>query len=227
MRIFSSPAVEIPPTIDRDVEVYSLSKSNYKLNMRVKIDEELERSILSVLDTGAGPSLISKDAAIYIAANIRTDPGPSVRYTDDNGKPLQCVGTTTLSFRLGTHKSRLTLLVVERLSTDLIVGCDFIDNHVESVNPLLREVTITNGSRVRIRRRISTLLREEIRVRGDDTPRTPSIRKIRIAHKAVIQLSSEMVISVRCSDSGTFYMQPRSESHEKQSVLLTNGVIDI
>ena len=227
MRISSSPAVEIPPTIDRDVEVYSLSKRNYKLNVRVKVDDELERSILSVLDAWAGPSLISKDAAIYLAADVRTDPGPSLRYHEANGEPLKCVGTTTLALRLGTYKCRLTLLVVERLSTDLILGCDFIDNHVESVNPRLREVTMTNGSRVRIRRRIPNLPREEIRVREDDTPPTPSIRKIRIAHRAVIQPSSEMVISVRCSDSGTFYMQPRSESHEKQRVLLTSGVIDI
>ena len=84
-----------------------------------------------------------------------------------------------------------------------------------------------NGSRVRIRRRISSLLREEIRVRDDNNPPTPSIRKIRIAHKAIIPPSSEMVISVRCSDSGTFRMKPRSESHQKQRVLLSNGVINI
>ena len=227
MRISSSPAVEIPPTIDRDVEFYLLSKRNYKLNVRVKVDNELERSILSVLQTGAGPSLISKDAAIYLAADVRTDPGPSLRYHDANGKPLHCVGTTTLALRLGTYKCRLTILVVETLSTDLILGCDFIDNQVGSVNPRLREVMIKNGSRVRIQRRIYTLPREELRVREDDTPPTPSIRKIRGAHRAVVPPSSEMVISVRCSDSGTFYMQPRSESHEKQRVLLTNGVIDI
>ena len=195
--------------------------------MRVKIDDEIARSNLSVLDTGAGPSLISKGGAIYLAADIKTDPGPSLRCHKANGKPLQCVGTTTLDLRLGTYKCLLTPLVVERLSTNLILGRDFINNHVESLNPRLREVMMKNGSIVRIRRRISTLLREEIRVRGHHNPPTPSVRKIRIAYTAVIPPSSAMIISVRCSHSGTFYIQLRSESHEKRRVLITNGVIDI
>ena len=215
MRISSSPAVEIPRTIERDVEVYSLSKRNCKLNVRVKIDEELERSILSVLDTGVGPSSISKDAAIYLAADIRTDPGPSLRYHDANGRPLQCVGTTTLAVRLGTYTCRLTLIVVERLSTYLILGCDFIDNHVESVKPRLQKVMMKKD--------------REFESNGGSPPSYAKRLEceIRIAHKAVIPPSSEMVISVRCYDWGTFYMQPRSESHEKQRVWLTNGVIKI
>ena len=48
-----------------------MSKRNFKLNVRVKVDDELERSILSVFDTGAGPSLISKDAASEMVISVR------------------------------------------------------------------------------------------------------------------------------------------------------------
>ena len=58
VQISSNPDVEDPFTLNSYVEDYSLKNRYYTLKMRGKFDYELDRSILSVLDTGAGPSLI-------------------------------------------------------------------------------------------------------------------------------------------------------------------------
>ena len=55
-------------------------------------------------------------------------------------------GTINLTVELGTRVEAVPFLVVDRLSTQVILGCDFCDKHVEYIRPRQRVIVMDDGT---------------------------------------------------------------------------------
>ena len=76
------------------------------------------------------------------------DDEPVIR--DAGNRRVALRGTINLTVELGTRVEVVPFLVVDRLSTQVILGCDFCDKHVESIRPRQRVIVMDDGTTVPI-----------------------------------------------------------------------------
>ena len=133
--------------------VLRLGRYNYKVACTLGRTKDDLHPVLTVLDSGAGPNLIARGVLPDLSDEEIDSSKEIVRLNDANGRPLRTRGLIRLSIRLGNYCARIPFVVVDRLSTDAILGCDFLDNHVRALMPRKRIVVLPDGSTVRIHRR--------------------------------------------------------------------------
>ena len=62
-------------------------------------------------------------------------------------------GYINLFVKVGTRTELVRFNVVDRLGTEFILGCDYLENHIEAIRPRRRVLEITDGHTVPILRR--------------------------------------------------------------------------
>ena len=139
-----------------------LQKRNYKVYAEVSAKKGVSKRILSILDTGAGPNLVKREA-IPEGAEVLSAEHLPIRGA--NGKPIDVAGCVYLTVTVGTQVAKREFLVCERLATDLILGCDYCDRHVEEILPRKRLIKLDDGTTVPIVRKASA--------RPPNAPRLP------------------------------------------------------
>ena len=205
--------------------VLKLSAYNYKVEAYVGLTASQLKPVLSVLDTGCGPNLIAKAALSDETLKKLNTERQNAKLVDANGRPLNLLGTIRLSIQIGTYRTSISFTVVRKLSADVILGCDFLDQHTQSIGTVSKTLILKDDSRVVIHRRPAGSI--EI----DDQPNQPSkakrrrisVRKVRVARGITLPPQSETIILARCDDAGSFYLQPDNTLFEKYRALLSNG----
>ena len=187
-----------------------------------------------MLDSGAGPNLIARDAIDDLRDEEVDSSQEIVRLNDANGRPLRTKGIVRLRIRIGAYTARITFVVVDRLSTDAILGCDFLDNHVEALLPRQRTVVLKDQTRARLYRRpadscpraknVGETLQKEHQ-RGNEP--LPKPRTLRVARTITLPAGSETVVLARVEDAGTFFTQPDEHLFRRHRALLSNGIIEV
>ena len=116
--------------------------------------------VLSMLDTGAGPSLIRKSelpAGLETLLSFR----PTQDIGDANNRPLRTVGTIKMPVRLGHFVATAELIVCEKLAVPLILGADYCDRFVDAIYPRKKTVELAEFSEVPIVWRLSAKKRKK------------------------------------------------------------------
>ena len=105
-----------------------------------------------MLDTGAGPNFIHKDALPPDIGELKQGPLPSI--ADPNNRPLDMAGSVDLIVQLGRTMAKSEFLVCERLAAPMIIGADFCDKFVEAILPRKRRVELHDGTTIPIVRKV-------------------------------------------------------------------------
>jgi hypothetical protein len=102
--------------------VYSMTRSNIRPTMTVTINDT---KIPALFDTGASISVISWRAFLRLSRRPRLQQ-EHITVKAANGKPLQVRGTALFNIQIGSRSSTRPFIVVDSLSSDLIIGSDII-----------------------------------------------------------------------------------------------------
>ena len=130
--------------------VYILAKRNYKVHANIGFDRRSTARFASVCDTGAGASFIRK-GIIPEAAWPKIQPIPNANHVRDaNNRQVNICGIIELFVDIGGRGKYIHFNVVERLATEVIIGCDYCDDHVEYIRPRKQEVELADGTIVPI-----------------------------------------------------------------------------
>ena len=100
----------------------------------------------AVVDTGAAPVIVRLGALPEGVDIFPLTDAPLL--VDAQRKALSLLGVVKGRVLLGDHSYRITALVAENLSVDLILGTQFIDANVRLINPRHRCLTMDNGEAV-------------------------------------------------------------------------------
>jgi hypothetical protein len=98
------------------------------------------------VDTGAAPVIVRLGALPEGVDIFPLTDAPLL--VDAQRKALSLLGVVKGRVLLGDHSYRITALVAENLSVDLILGTQFIDANVRLINPRHRCLTMDNGEAV-------------------------------------------------------------------------------
>ena len=162
-----------------------------------------------MLDTGAGSSFIKKE---LLSKQLTRSIQPSVKkrdVRDANNRRVAIEGTIRLAVRLGTHSDYVNSNVVDKLATDIIFGCDYMDKHVQSLLPRRRIVELAGGSTVPIINRFTNPSGKPT-VIPDDEKLPPAERrvsnKINTTNQIILEPESNTWVEVDSKNEGLVHI---------------------
>ena len=204
-----------------------MARRNYKIHADIGLTRRATRRFVAVLDTGAGPSFIKRDALPDgIDDLIRKDPS-ATRIVDANKRNVEVEGTLDLSVNIGGRVEVVKFNVVPRLAVDVIIGCDFCDKHVEAIRPRRRLVELDDGTTVPIVRRPDKrppgaipLPEEQVYVPSDKR----ASPKVKVAEKVTLQPESQTWVKVRTESEGLVIVQPYAPLFQRYQCAVATGV---
>ena len=205
-----------------------LSSYNYKLEAQVGLDDKL-KAVLTVMDTGAGPNIIRYDI-VPAEARAKIDTSiDTVNLASASNHRLETVGVVNLVVQVGLYRVKQPFIVTRQLGADAILGCTFIDTHVEAIFPRRRYAVLANGEEINIRRRATTrptetTTKESIQVEGQAVKPDAVVR---MAHSITLSPFSETYVEATSQVSGTHMLEPRPELYSRKQLTMSNGITDI
>ena len=155
--------LSIPPHRNkRNVHVLAVGYRNYRMDVLLGLTRGVLSYLTVVLDTGASLSIIRENCLppTWREGEVE-NPKPGMRVLDANGNRIPPRAIVHLHLQVGGLLVKQKFLVVDNLSVPCIIGCDFIDKHIETIHPRKRYVVLSNEERIHIGRRRPSQLSEE------------------------------------------------------------------
>ena len=179
--------------------------SNYKVDVSLKVElldgTHRSKNFRAVLDTGAAPVIVRRGALPY-DVDLGVLKQPPLLF-DAQRKAISVLGVVTGHVKMGSGEYLVEALVAEELSVDLLLGTQFIDQHIQVINSRRRKVLMSEGDEVPL---------------ADDRNAKPG--KVRVAECLVIPPRSEAVLPVYSDARGLCLVT----SSGARRVSVTNGL---
>jgi len=123
-----------------------LRKDNFKVKTTLSFGGEELVSVATVVDTGAGPSVVSEDPlppdwrAHAWRAPTRT------RILDASGQALKALARLPHTLHVHDKPMHFPFFVVKRFSVPLIIGCDFQRQYTKAILPQDGKIEWSTGA---------------------------------------------------------------------------------
>jgi hypothetical protein len=101
--------------------------------------------VRAVFDAGAGPNLVRDDLLPRGCESLLIPGQPLPLITNASGKRMPVKGVIVLYLQVGDLQTRVRFYGVRGLGVPCILGCTFIDIHVQSIHPKERGVELREG----------------------------------------------------------------------------------
>ena len=128
-----------------------MPSSSYKLAVGLFLTEGFDLTTRAILDTGSGPTLISR---LLLPDDTELKPlGQwASMFHDVNGGWLPIVGSVCLGVALRGQTSYVSFGVVDNMSVPAVLGASFMDIATKNIATQDQHVALLNGTKVLIRR---------------------------------------------------------------------------
>jgi hypothetical protein len=179
--------------------------SNYMVDVTLKIEllngSRVSKIFRAVLDTGAAPVIVRR-GVLPDDVELSVLKQPPLLF-DAQRKAISVLGVVTGLVKMGSGEYPFEALVAEELSVDLLLGTQFIDQHVQVINPRRRQVLMGQG---------------------DEVPfaeyRNAISGKVRVAERLIVPPRSEAVLPVQSTARGLCLVT----SSGTRRISVTNGL---
>ena len=213
---------------DEDEPVMVMKYVNYKVSMTIGVIPSHMVSLTTVLDTGAGPNLVSTlvlpekwKRYLQVESNL-----PPIR--DASNNRIRTVGTISLHVRIGELRCRVRFIVVTNLAVDCILGTSFIDQYVEAIRPRKRAIQFVDNSRTPIVGKTLSTRKTENNSPKSENQSVPTVsNKIRLCKAVRIPPMTQATVQVQSAKAGLCFLQNHPRVITKRLSLMANGVMDI
>ena len=206
-----------------------MTKRNFKVYADIGDSSTRLLRTLSVLDTGAGPNFIRKNAPPS-GDLTPISYGPLPYIADANSNPIQVKGITRLLVRLKIRAYWVEFIVCDSLAAPIILGCEFFEKHVEAIPPRQRLLELEDGTTIPIFRKPLGRVRkapplpvaqecEEGVIRSD--------HNAKVAKATEIPALSQAFVSVTSLRDGYSIVEPVGKLYDDHQLLTSNGVANV
>jgi hypothetical protein len=121
--------------IPQNKEIYLKNSATY-IYLKLK-----GGNVKTLVDSGAESTLISKSLADQLKLNVSPDE-ENVLYIAANGQPLKNMGWTLLHFKMGQFEMTQKCIIIDKLSTNLLLGTDALQNYGMVINYLNHTLSV-------------------------------------------------------------------------------------
>jgi len=176
--------------------------------------------VAAVVDTGAGPSIVSEDLlppdwrANAWRAPTRT------RIVDASGQALKALARLPLTLHVHDKPMHFRFIVVKRLSVPLIIGCEFQRQYTKPILPQDGKIEWTTGA-------VSDILGYHLGARGRQYKALakPRVRpnQLTLAGATVLPPGAQTEVQVVSRSTGSCLIKGRAEFLAKHGLHLAHG----
>jgi hypothetical protein len=122
------------------------------------------------------------------------------------GRRLLQKGNITLTVQLRTLKVQVRFIVVEGLSAEFILVCQFINRQVQAILPIDKRVILANGSVIPI---LQDSDPHPIAEQPTPPKELPPSTKVRVSKMIALPPRSDCVVPVQCAYPGLRFLEER------------------
>ncbi len=210
--------------------VFVMTRQNYRVNAYIGVSGCSMTSFASVLDTGAGSSFIRKEILpTALLEQVKSTPNQA-DIRDASNRRVSILGRIRIRVRLGSRSDWVHFNVVQNLGTNVILGCDFLDKHVDAIRPRKREVPLDDGTRVPILRKHTPSKWYRTMI-PEPEPASEKIvnntSKVKVLTPVVLKPGAQTWVEVATTISGTVLMEPNARLYRNHTCLASNGVAEV
>ena len=210
--------------------VFIMARRNYKIAAYIGLHKSSLARFVVVLDTGAGSSFIRQALIPESHRKLIKPLDSEFNVKDANNRRVVITGTINLAVQVGTRQDVVKFNVVERLGTDIILGCDFCDKHVEAIRPRKRLVELDDGSSVPILKRPEGRAKNAIPLPAEQeyvSPKGRSSDRVYSTQKVVLKPGQQNWITVKTPQSGLVSIEPHKRLYETSNCAACNGIAQV
>eukprot|EP00170_Pyropia_yezoensis_P005150 contig_21047_g5164 len=200
-------------------------KKNFAIDVSVRVDQEAPRTITAILDTGAGPSVVSEDILLAGWQNLASRAPKSTHACDASGQLLKGRGVLELSAIVNGKAMVFEFLVVKALSVPLILGLDFQKDYVKAIYPGSEAVLWANGDLTYAKRSWDGKKPKALPVRGNPVKRDPAA--LYLSKGVTLASRSVQAAFVKCGSNGTCLLYERPDKLVRKGRRLHNALATI
>ena len=160
-----------------------MRKENFKVKTTLSFGGEDPISVAAVVDTGAGPSVVSEDLLPpdWRAHAWRAPTG--TRIVDASGQAFKALARLPLTLHVHEKAVHFPFIIVKRFWVPLIIGCDFQRQYTKAILPQDGTIEWSTGA-------VSKILGYHLGARGRQykAPARPRVRpnELTLAGAAVL-----------------------------------------
>ena len=138
--------------------------------------------IVFLLDTGAAVTLLRSDAWARVFAHQpqQLKDWSQLRLVGADGSPLTIHGSARVSVELEGELRQMDVVVVSPLTTEAILGLDFLTENGAQIDLASRTLQFSDGPTVSLHELSSTLSSQKVKVRVEKTTRIPPRSELEI-----------------------------------------------
>jgi RNase H-like domain found in reverse transcriptase/Reverse transcriptase (RNA-dependent DNA polymerase)/Retroviral aspartyl protease len=188
---------------------------NYKLAIELLLWADTYRPFIAVLDSGASHNIIREDALPHNweESGMIDLNGMTRCLQDARGTISQNIATVYLEIKIGNEKRRVRFLVMKELAVPILLGCEFIDDHVTSIRSKDKTIQMNSGSVIPLYRRL---------ISKAPTP-------VYLAQPISLPPFSETNVPVTTHNEGTLLIQGVTTNREfqKRNFAMATGISDV
>ena len=207
-----------------------LANRNFKVNAYIGLTTHATMRYTTVLDTGAGSSFIKESCLPPGTEKLIKPLHSAVRIKDANNRALVVAGRINLSCQIGSRKDIVTFYVVDRLATDVILGCDYCDRHIEAIKPRKRLVELDDGTTVPIVRRPDKRKNDSVPLPDEQVyaPAKGRINdKITTFEEKRLEPDTQTWVKVVTNTHGLIQVESLPKLYTNQLCMIGNGIAQV
>ena len=209
------------------IPVCALSAYNYKVQASIGATTDDIAPALCVFDTGAGPNLIRADLLSENVLRKLDRKRKIVNLRSASTHQIEVLGITSLIVEVNGYRCRQPFVVTRNLTSDVILGTTYIDEHVENLWVRQRRIILRDGTEVPIEKRAATARPLCLRTNESRTvlPQ-PITQPVKVAGTIRLPPQSETVVLATMRKPGTYVVEPYQRLYDRHKVSMTNAVIE-
>ena len=129
---------------------------------------------------------------------------------------------------MGNSTSKQRFTVVDRLATDVILGCEYCDDHVEAIRPRKREVVLDDGTVIPIVRRPSTRAKDAVPLpAGKEMKPSKTSPRVWATKRCMVPAGHQCVVQATCQLAGTVTIRSADRLYERNQCVTASGVATV
>ena len=195
-------------------------KANFKVTTTLSFGGEDPVSVAAVVDTGAGPSVVS-EALLPTGSRAHACRAPTrTRIVDAAGQALKALARLPLTLHVHYKTMQFPFIGVKRFSFSLIVGCDFQRQYTKAILLQDGKIEWSTGA-------VSDILGYHLGARGGQyqAPAMPRVNpsELTLVGAPVLPQGAQTEVQVVARSTGRCHIESRAEQLAKNELHLAHG----
>lgn len=210
--------------------IFVIVRRNWKIATCVGLTRHGTTRAIAVFDTGALSGFIKYSFITYELQNLIRSTESQMSVRDASDRLVSIVRTIELSVIVGSRSAVVKFTVVERVGTEIILGFNFSDAHVEAIRSWWRVIKLADGTSEPIFKEPQKLSIDMVLIPEDQeytAPRSRPNLKVFVRKTVILEPWPQNRVTVTTLQAGLLQIEPYRKLYETRQCSVLHGIAQV